>query len=128
VIQLRILTGRKAGAQVVARRFPFSIGRSARCGYVLEDEGIWEHHAELRLHDTEVSLAAGPDALVSVNGQRVQQAVLRNGDLVELASVKVRFSLSPTRQRRLWLREAVTWMALGAVSLGQVALIYLLSE
>jgi len=127
VIQLRILTGRKAGAQVVARRFPFSIGRASRCGCVLEDEGIWEHHAEVRVRDTEVSLAAGSEGLVSVNGQRVQQTVLRNGDLIELASVKVRFSLSPTRQRRLWLREAVTWAALGAVSLGQVALIYLMS-
>jgi hypothetical protein len=68
------------------------------------------------------------DASIVVNGQPVRQAVLRSGDLLETGSVKLRFGLGPTRQHSLRLREAMTWLALAALCLGQVALIYWLSE
>lgn len=128
MIQLSILTGRKAGTQVVACRLPLAIGRASGSGCLLDDDGIWDRHAELELCDAAVQITAGTGCSVSINGERVQEAVLRNGDLLELASVKVRFGLSPTQQRNLWFREALTWVALAVVSLGQVALIYLLSE
>ena len=128
MIQFDILSGEQAGAQVVVRRFPFFIGRSPRCDLSLDETGVWDRHAEIRRHGVDLHVIAGPDALVLVNGARVEQAALREGDLIELASVKLRFGLSPTRQRRLVVREVLTWIALGAVSLSQVALIYLLSE
>jgi hypothetical protein len=69
------------------------------------------------------------EAFVAVNGQRLEQPlVLRNGDVIELGAVKLRFGLSPTRQRSLRFREAVTWIALAALCLGQVALIYWLAD
>ena len=68
-----------------------------------------------------------PDALVSVNGQRIERGLLRNGDIIEMGSVKLRFGLSPTRQRSLRFREIVTWIALTALCLGQVAIIYWLA-
>jgi len=64
---------------------------------------------------------------VAVNGQRVQEAVLRNGDLIEAGSVKMRFGLSPAPQHSLRLREGLTWFALAVLCLGQVALIYWLT-
>ena len=128
MIQLSILTGRKAGTQVIARRLPLALGRAAGSGCLLDDDGIWDRHAELELCDTVIKMTAGAGCSVTINGERVQEAVLRNGDLLELASVKVRFGLSPTQQRNLWFREALTWVALAAVSLGQVALIYLLAD
>ena len=128
MIQFDILTGGKTGVPVVVRRFPFSIGRSPECGLILDDPGVWDRHVEIRRHGLDLKLAAGADALVRVNGTQVEQATLREGDVIELASVKLRFGLSPTRQRRLQVREALTWIALVALSLGQVALIYLLSE
>jgi len=38
------------------------------------------------------------------------------------------FALSPTRHRSLRIREALTWIALAALCLGQIALIYWLAQ
>jgi hypothetical protein len=59
-----------------------------------------------------------------VNGQPVQQAVLRNGDAIDIGSLRLRFWLSETRQAGLRFREGITWAGIAAISLGQVALIY----
>jgi len=49
---------------------------------------------------------------------------LRNGDLIEAGSLKLQFWLTETRQKRMQVREWLTWIAIGAVCLGQVALVY----
>jgi hypothetical protein len=129
VVQLDILSGKQAGTQWVARRFPFQLGRSPQAALVLEEPGVWDRHLEFALRPGEgVMVSAMTDASISVNGQPVRQAVLRNGDVLEAGSVKLRFGLSPTRQHSLRLREAMTWLALAALCLGQVALIYWLAE
>jgi hypothetical protein len=38
--------------------------------------------------------------------------------------LKIRFSLGPVRQSSMAAREWLTWIALGALCLGQVALVY----
>jgi pSer/pThr/pTyr-binding forkhead associated (FHA) protein len=129
VVQLDILSGKQAGTQWVARRFPFHLGRSPQAALVLEEPGVWDRHAEFALRPDEgVVVSAATDASILVNGQPVRQAILRNGDLIEAGSVKLRFGLAPTRQRSLRLREAMTWLGLAALCLGQIALIYWLSE
>lgn len=129
MVQLDILSGKQAGTQWVARRFPFYLGRSPQAALVLEEPGVWDRHAEFSLrHGEGVMVSAATDASIIVNGQPVRQAVLRNGDLLEAGSVKLRFGLGPTRQHSLHLREAMTWLALAALCLGQVALIYWLAE
>jgi hypothetical protein len=50
--------------------------------------------------------------------------VLRNGDSIDIGSLKLQFWLSDTRQFGLRFREGLTWAALGFISLGQVGLIY----
>jgi len=67
---------------------------------------------------------AHPRALTNINGQPVQQAFLRNGDLIEVGSLKIQFWLSATRQRGLRTREFLTWFALAALCVGQIVLIY----
>jgi len=129
VVQLIVLTGKRAGTQAVARRFPFAVGRAVQAGLVLEDDGVWDRHLEIDLRSPDGALLkASPEALTIVNGESVREAVLHNGDILELGSVKLRFGLSPTRQRSLRLREALTWIALAALCLAQVALIYWLTE
>ena len=129
MVQLIVLTGKRAGTQAVARRFPFAVGRAAQAGLVLEDDGVWDRHLEIDLRSPDGALLkASPEALTIVNGESVREAVLHNGDILELGSVKLRFGLSPTRQRSLRLREALTWIALAALCLAQVALIYWLTE
>ena len=125
MIQLQILSGKKAGTDSVARRFPFHIGRSSAADLCLEEDGIWDQHLELDLITPGgFVLSAQPNALATVNGQPVQQIILRNGDLIEIGSLKIRFWLSATRQIGLRFREWLTWSALVLLSAGQVCLIY----
>ena len=129
MLQLNVLTGRKAGTQWVARRFPVLVGRSPQAALVLDDPGVWDRHLEIALLDGEgLVLSAGTETFVSVNGQPIERAALRNGDVIELGSVKLRFYLSPTRQAGLGLREALTWTGLTLFCLGQVALVYWLTS
>ncbi|MEY2429325.1 MAG: Inner rane component of cytoplasmic domain [Verrucomicrobiota bacterium] len=125
MVQFKILSGTKAGTTWVARRFPVRIGRSATDDLQLQEQGIWDEHLRMDFQPgAGFILKALPDAPATVNGQAVQQAKLRNGDLIEIGSLKMQFSLSETRQSGLRLREWLTWSAFAAISLGQVALIY----
>ena len=129
MVQFNILTGKKAGTDWVACRFPFYVGRAASEGLSLDDDGVWERHVRIDLRAEEgVITECAQDALVSVNGQRIERTRLRNGDIIEMGSVKLRFGLSPTCQRSLRFRETLTWMALALLCLGQVALIYWLAD
>jgi pSer/pThr/pTyr-binding forkhead associated (FHA) protein len=125
MIQFRILSGKKAGSDYVARRFPVRIGRSPESELRLEEDGVWDRHAQLDMERTQgFVLSTSPDALATVNGQPARQTVLRNGDEVALGAAKMQFWLSEPRQHGLRFREGLTWLAIAAVSLGQVALIY----
>jgi hypothetical protein len=59
-------------------------------------------------------LEVEPGALASVNGVPTPGALLRNGDMITLGGVTLRFSLSPIQQSSAALREWLTWIALGA--------------
>jgi len=129
VIQLQVLSGKQAGLPWVARRFPVRIGRSPASDLQLEEPGVWEDHVELTLDPAQgVLLAPKSDALVTVNREAVQSARLRNGDTIEVGSVRLQFWLAETRQRGLRVREWFVWSWVAAVSLGEVALIYWLLQ
>jgi pSer/pThr/pTyr-binding forkhead associated (FHA) protein len=125
MVQLSVVSGKSAGTSLVVRRFPVRIGRSAHADLCLEEHGVWEDHLRLELRRGEgFILETAPDALAAVNGHRAQRAVLRNGDVIEIGSARIQFWLSETRQSGLRLREGLTWAAIAAISLGQVALVY----
>jgi hypothetical protein len=129
MLQLEILSGKKAGTHWVARRFPFQVGRASQSALVLDEPGVWDRHADFAIRPGEgITVSAAGDASLLVNGQPARHAVLRNGDLLEAGSVKLRFGLAPVRQRGLGVREGLTWIALAALYLGQVVLIYFLAE
>jgi hypothetical protein len=125
MVQFRILSGKKAGASWVARRFPVLIGRSAAADLQVEENGVWDEHLRLELDLAEgFKLNVQPNALATVNGQPFQQTVLRGGDTIQIGSLKLQFFISETRQVGLGLREFITWTAIAAITLGQVTLIY----
>ena len=125
MVQLKVLSGKKAGTTWVARRFPVSIGRSADADLRLEEHGVWDEHLQLDFDPAEgIVMSAQPNALATVNGQPAQQAVLRNGDVIDVGSLRMRFWLSETRQAGLRFREGMTWAGIAAISLGQIGLIY----
>lgn len=125
MVQLKALSGKQAGTSWVARRFPLLIGRAATAQIRCDEPGVWEEHVRLDCaRSTGVTLKALPNALVSVNGEPVTEAALRNGDMLEIGGLKLQFWLSETRQRPLIVREILTWIGIGLVSLGQIFFIY----
>ncbi len=112
----------------MTRRFPVQIGRSPKSDLCLDDEGVWEQHLVVNLRpDNAVEAVVPEPALASVNGKPFREAVLQNGDVLALGALELRFGISPTHQRSLRWREVLTWIALGMLTLGQVALIYWLA-
>jgi hypothetical protein len=113
-----------AGMETIARHFPFWVGRDQRAGLRLEGDGVWERHAEFQLSTEEgIELVSRPEAFTAVGGLRVERSLLRNGDIVEVGGVKLQFALSPARRKSLWVREALTWAGLAALTAFQVALV-----
>jgi pSer/pThr/pTyr-binding forkhead associated (FHA) protein len=127
MFQLNILTGKMAGTSWSTRRFPVRIGRASKDDLQLEEDGVWENHIELKQSRAEgFVLRSRSDAPASINSEPASEGVLRNGDIIQLGSVKLQFWLSPTRQRGLRAREWFVWFGIAMVCLGQIALIYLL--
>ena len=125
MVQLKVLSGKQAGTAWAARRFPMRIGRAATADLQSEEDGVWEKHLQLDFDPAAgLVLTAQPNALASVNGQPVQQIVLRNGDTINIGSLTLQFWLSETRQAGLRFREGLTWAGIAAISLFQIALIY----
>jgi pSer/pThr/pTyr-binding forkhead associated (FHA) protein len=129
VIQLHVLNGRKASVSFTSLRLPVTLGRGEPCDFRLEDDGVWDQHLEFSVAPpNQIQFRSTAEAFTAVNGQRVQEVILRNGDLIEIGGVQLRFGLAPVRQHSIAWREAFTWVALAVLALGQVVLIYLLNQ
>ena len=124
MIQLNVLSGKKAGSHAVVRRFPFRVGRAPDNHLRLEDDGVWDRHLALEFQGGGFNLAVAPDALVALNGEPFQNQALRNGDIITIGSSKLQFWLAAARQGSLFLRENLVWALLLFVTLGQFALLY----
>ena len=124
MIQLNVLSGKKAGNQAVVRRFPFRVGRAADNDLKLEDDGVWDQHLALGFQGGGFNLSVAPSALIAVNGEPFQNQTLRNGDVITIGSAKLQFWLAAARQRGLRLRELFVWALIAAVTAAQFALIY----
>ena len=98
MVQLQILSGKKAGAQFTASRLPLQIGRAAGADLSLEEPGVWPRHFQIARQGRDLVCQAEADALLSVNGVQVDQAVLRSGDVISIGALKIQFALSPVRQ------------------------------
>jgi hypothetical protein len=129
MVQFQVLTGKMAGATVVARHFPFAIGRSASMHLRLDDTGIWDQHLVLQMTPEGSFLLARPSpGLASVNGTAFETVTLRNGDLVELGSVRLRFALADVTWRRWQISEFLFWFVMGVILALQGALIWWLAR
>lgn len=129
MIQLQILSGKMAGTRWTARRFPVRIGRATSNDLQLLEDGIWDEHLELSFDRAEgFLLSTLSDALLTLNHEPVSAARLRNGDSIEVGSVRLRFWLNETQQHELRLREWFVWGLVTVISLGEIALIYWLLQ
>ena len=123
MVQLKILSGKKAGTTWVARHFPARVGRDPSCDLQLEEHGVWNEHFRISLNaSTGFVLETETDALVTANGQPVQRLALRNGDTLEIGALKLQFWLGEASQRSLRLAEWLVWAVILAVTSAQIAL------
>jgi predicted component of type VI protein secretion system len=128
MFQLRVLSGKMAGQVFQVRHFPFVAGRSENCDLILAERGVWQRHVEFRSEDGRCAIRSLEKAGVAVNGETVAEAVLRNGDQIEIGSMKLRFGLASVAFRDPRGRELAIWSALIAVFLFQFWLIYRLLD
>lgn len=130
MVQLDIVSGKQAGTRVVARRFPFSMGRSKTDDLQLTEPGIWDNHCTIDLarESNAFEVECNDKASIIINGEIATGQLLRNGDLLELGSVKIRFGLTPPEQHSLVSREISTWIGLGLLCLVQIAIFYWLTQ
>lgn len=124
MVQLQLLSGHQSGAVFRFSHFPIRAGREPGLDLPLDEPGVWQRHFLIDWRSEGLVLEVEPQALLNVNDASVQRAVLRNGDILILGALKIRFSLTPVRQASLALREWLTWIALGVLCLGQIALVY----
>jgi len=124
MIQFVSLSGKTAGASWVARRFPVRAGRAPGNDLRLEAPGVFDQHFEVDVKSGEsLELSVRGSALANVNGQPVTRCLLRNGDLVEVGSARLRFWLAPTQQSSLRASQVGVWLAWFAVLAAQVILL-----
>jgi len=124
MLQINILSGKMAGTSMVARRFPFQIGRSAHSDLSLEEPGVWDDHLEIKFEPGDGFFAGAlGDALITVNGEAVQHQRIRNGARIELGGAVLQFWLGETTQRGLRLHEWFAWGTVLAVTAIEVYLI-----
>jgi hypothetical protein len=128
MVQLTVLSGKTAGAVLVARRFPFRIGRATEDNLRLEEAGVWDGHLQLTLKmPAGFLITAHERASAEANGEPFKERIVRNGDVIEIGSTRIQLALSPTQQRGFRTREFLTWAALIGLFLFQGYLIYWLS-
>lgn len=124
VIQLQIMAGRRAGALFNLTKLPVLVGRDPAADVFLDEAGVWPRHLRISWQPEGLVCQAEKDAILRINNEPVEQAVLRSGDVISIGAIKIRFALSPVRQSSLRVREFCIWLAMGVICLGQVALIY----
>jgi pSer/pThr/pTyr-binding forkhead associated (FHA) protein len=126
MVQLQILSGKKAGDTQVVRHFPFCIGRAREDDLILDEPGVWDNHLTLDFEKTEgfvLRTAAGAFAAVNAESQSTATR-LRNGDIISFGATKIQFWLAAPRQRGLRVRELFVWFLLAGVTAFQFVLIY----
>jgi hypothetical protein len=83
------------GSRVAIGDDPVTIGRQAECDVVLEDSNVSRRHAEIRRQGEDYVLVdLGSTNGSKVNGARVKQQALADGDEITLGKTLLRFEAS----------------------------------
>ncbi len=124
--QLTILNGKQARQTVTLPEGALMIGRASDCQLHMVEKGVWERHVQIRLRPEEgFFLHPLPPASTLVNSEPVlAPRLLRNGDVLDVGEVKLRFWLGPVQQESLSHRETFFWMLLVALFAAQLWLIW----
>ena len=122
MIELAVVSDAAAGRRFHSDAALIRLGRQVGLEVVLVEPGVWETHAEI-FRDATGAFVVRPmrQALVTINAQLTQEHRLRNGDIVGLGAVRLRFGIRPAPQRSLKVREAIIWAVTAGSALAGVA-------
>ncbi|MCD6052011.1 MAG: Inner rane component of cytoplasmic domain [Verrucomicrobia bacterium] len=124
MLQFRAISGNRQATVWDAEGFPVQIGRAANADIRLEEAGVWDQHAQVTFDAEEgFILQSGKGASTRVNGETIEQIRLRNGDIIEVGSVKLQCWLSEVKRQNLAWREKLVWAILILVTVLQLILI-----
>ena len=85
-INLKLADG--SDQKIILTKPVTSVGRDSQNDVVIDDESVSTHHAEIRLEDGRHLLKdLGSTNGIRVNGDRVTESVLNDGDLLRFGSV-----------------------------------------
>ena len=87
--------------QTLLESFPFTIGRNSDCDLQIESPKVSREHAVItRDPDGFRVRDLGSTNGTSLNGQRIEQAELNDGDILVIADLEFTFSAAPASNRR----------------------------
>jgi hypothetical protein len=85
----------QGGRRIVLGDQPVRIGRLSDCGVQLNDPNVSRHHAEVRPSGEGFTIAdLGSTNGTKVNGARVSERALRDGDEILIGATKIHFDAS----------------------------------
>jgi hypothetical protein len=124
MLELAILSGRRARTVIPLPVLPCSIGRSG-ADIDLESSGVASKHAVLADRGPEgFRVEAVGEATIYIGGKSHRSIRIKDGDVFELGGVGLQFRLRPARSRNL------DWLEIGAALLilliGAAELLWLL--
>jgi pSer/pThr/pTyr-binding forkhead associated (FHA) protein len=116
MIELVGLTDPVRGRRYTIRRLPAFLGRNPDSDVALEAPGVWDRHLRFDWDRAQGILVSSLGAAgLWVNDQPVREARLRNGDILTVGGVRLRFQLSPTSVRPRLVSSAVAWLVVFGV-------------
>jgi len=98
---VRVLAGRNEGKDYILSRPMTILGRDERADVPLfGDPALAPQHAAIRMENgRHVLLDGGAPVGTLVNGQRIQQQLLRDGDMIQLGQVRILFREKATASK-----------------------------
>ena len=117
MIRIQILSGKQAGQFVLARRFPFRVGRASTADLQSTEPGVWDEHFQIDYQAGEsFRLIPAGNTRTLLNGRTIESPEhLVSGAEITAGSLRVRFGLTDPQTRGLLVREAMSWVLLTVV-------------
>lgn len=121
MVELAILTGRRAHTVVPVPHLPCVLGREG-AGIALPEPGVATKHATLRDAGTEgFVLESDSPASIYSGGKLLQRLALRDGSVFDLGSVRLQFRIQPASPRDLRWLEVLTLGLIAATMAAEIA-------